>query len=101
MTGTNGITQTYAETIAQRIMDDITTVRVNGQNVGVAEVTREGTLVTIITEPQFYSANITSLQVLDSVGGVIIDKTPSLEITPNEKISFTESIEIELKGVDA
>lgn len=94
----NGIPQEYIEQVAQWILDDITTFKVNGQDVGIAEVSKEGTNVTVVSNPQFYSQNITSIQILSADNIHVVNKTLNLEITPNEKVSFTEVIEIDFKG---
>lgn len=82
------IDYTYLERAAGDLQQRIGSLVLNNQTIEISSVTRNGTAVAVMTEPVVGITKVTSLQLLDERGGLITERSTSLDVTDNQILEF-------------
>lgn len=90
------ITENYLDTVTQRLAEDIAEVYVNGEQVNIDAIDIDGHSVIVTTSQEFFDADISSRIIRDSDGMPIYSSDTTLSTTPNERISLSIRMNIEV-----
>lgn len=84
----------YLERTAEDMRQRIGALILNSQTVAIRSVTRNGSTLTVVTEPVTGITKITSLKLLDERGGLITERLANLDVLDNQSLEFTFRFEV-------
>jgi len=88
------ITKKYRARVAADLKNRIKKVLLNGKETEIADITINGTTVTVLTKREEDVSHIESVQVIDDQDQVITERTPDLDVSTNRTLDFRFAFEV-------
>ncbi|MCY8341124.1 hypothetical protein MOC69_07325 [Bacillus haynesii] len=88
------ITKKYRARVAADLKNRIKKVLLNGKETEIADITINGTTVTVLTKREEDVSHIESVQIIDDQGHVITERSPDLDVSTNRTLDFRFTFEV-------
>ncbi|EWH19802.1 hypothetical protein MOE82_03615 [Bacillus licheniformis] len=88
------ITKHYRERVAADLKSRIKKVLLNGKETEIADITINGTTVTVLTKREEDVSHIESVQIIDDQDHVITERSPDLDVSTNRTLDFRFTFEV-------
>ncbi|CAM5203744.1 hypothetical protein [Bacillus licheniformis] len=88
------ITKHYRERVAADLKNRIQKVLLNGKETEIANITINGTTVTVLTKREGDVSHIESVQIIDDQDHVITERSPDLDVSTNRTLDFRFTFEV-------
>ncbi|MCY7835195.1 hypothetical protein [Bacillus haynesii] len=88
------ITKHYRERVAADLKSRIKKVLLNGKETEIANITINGTTVTVLTKREEDVSHIENVQVIDDQDHVITERSPDLDVSTNRTLDFRFAFEV-------
>ncbi|MEC1557212.1 hypothetical protein P9D18_10015 [Bacillus licheniformis] len=88
------ITKHYRERVAADLKSRIKRVLLNGKETEIADITINGTTVTVLTKREEDVSHIESVQIIDDQDHVITERSPDLDVSTNRTLDFRFTFEV-------
>ncbi|OMI25548.1 hypothetical protein BTA31_18070 [Bacillus haynesii] len=88
------ITKHYRERVAADLKNRIQKVLLNGKETEIADITINGTTVTVLTKREEDVSHIENVQVIDDQDHVITERSPDLDVSTNRTLDFRFTFEV-------
>ncbi|UIN45056.1 hypothetical protein M8181_14995 [Bacillus licheniformis] len=88
------ITKHYRERVAADMKSRIKKVLLNGKETEIADITINGTTVTVLTKREEDVSHIESVQIIDDQDHVITERSPDLDVSTNRTLDFRFTFEV-------
>ncbi|MCY7792077.1 hypothetical protein [Bacillus haynesii] len=88
------ITKYYRERVAADLKSRIKKVLLNGKETEIADITINGTTVTVLTKREEDVSHIESVQIIDEQDHVITERSPDLDVSTNRTLDFRFIFEV-------
>ncbi|MEC0491485.1 hypothetical protein [Bacillus licheniformis] len=88
------ITKHYKERVAADLKSRIKKVLLNGKETEIADITINGTTVTVLTKREEDVSHIESVQIIDDQDHVITERSPDLDVSTNRTLDFRFTFEV-------
>ncbi|MCY8378400.1 hypothetical protein [Bacillus haynesii] len=88
------ITKHYRGRVAADLKSRIKKVLLNGKETEIADITINGTTVTVLTKREEDVSHIESVQIIDDQDHVITERTPDLDVSTNRTLDFRFTFEV-------
>ncbi|MEC1551600.1 hypothetical protein P9D28_04085 [Bacillus haynesii] len=88
------ITKKYRERVAADLKSRIKKVLLNGKETEIANITINGTTVTVLTKREEDVSHIENVQVIDDQDHVITERSPDLDVSTNRTVDFRFTFEV-------
>lgn len=88
------ITKHYRERVAADLKSRIKKVLLNGKETEIANITINGTTVTVLTKREEDVSHIENVQVIDDQDHVITERSPDLDVSTNRTLDFRFTFEV-------
>ncbi|MCQ5302421.1 hypothetical protein CHH90_21180 [Bacillus licheniformis] len=88
------ITKHYRERVAADLKSRIKKVLLNGKETEIADITINGTTVTVLTKREEDVSHIESVQIIDDKDHVITERSPDLDVSTNRTLDFRFTFEV-------
>ncbi|KYC74049.1 hypothetical protein MH050_06875 [Bacillus licheniformis] len=88
------ITKHYRECVAADLKNRIQKVLLNGKETEIADITINGTTVTVLTKREEDVSHIESVQIIDDQDHVITERSPDLDVSTNRTLDFRFTFEV-------
>ncbi|TWK54859.1 hypothetical protein RFN66_03765 [Bacillus paralicheniformis] len=88
------ITKHYRERVAADLKSRIKKVLLNGRETEIADITINGTTVTVLTKREEDVSHIESVQIIDDQDHVITERSPDLDVSTNRTLDFRFTFEV-------
>ncbi|ARC68665.1 MULTISPECIES: hypothetical protein [Bacillus subtilis group] len=88
------ITKHYRERVAADLKSRIKKVLLNGKETEIADITINGTTVTVLTKREEDVSHIESVQIIDDQDRVITERSPDLDVSTNRTLDFRFTFEV-------
>ena len=88
------ITKKYRERVAADLKSRIKKVLLNGKETEIADITINGTTVTVLTKREEDVSHIESVQIIDDQDHVITERSPDLDVSTNRTLDFRFTFEV-------
>ncbi|KJH55726.1 MULTISPECIES: hypothetical protein [Bacillus] len=88
------ITKKYRERVAADLKSRIKKVLLNGKETEIANITINGTTVTVLTKREEDVSHIENVQVIDDQDHVITERSPDLDVSTNRTLDFRFTFEV-------
>ncbi|MCY8590157.1 hypothetical protein [Bacillus haynesii] len=88
------ITKHYRERVAADLKSRIKKILLNGKETEIADITINGTTVTVLTKREEDISHIESVQIIDDQDHVITERSPDLDVSTNRTLDFRFTFEV-------
>lgn len=88
------ITKHYRERVATDLKSRIKKVLLNGKETEIADITINGTTVTVLTKREDDVSHIESVKIIDDQDHVITERSPDLDVSTNRTLDFRFTFEV-------
>ncbi|MBU8682020.1 hypothetical protein [Bacillus haynesii] len=88
------ITKHYRERVAVDLKSRIKKVLLNGKETEIADITINGTTVTVLTKREEDVSHIESVKIIDDQDHVITERSPDLDVSTNRTLDFRFTFEV-------
>jgi len=88
------ITKKYRARVAADLKNRIKKVLLNGKETEIADITINGTTVTVLTKREEDVSHIESVKIIDDQDHVITERSPDLDVSTNRALDFRFTFEV-------
>jgi len=88
------ITKKYRARVAADLKNRIKKVLLNGKETEIADITINGTTVTVLTKREEDVSHIESVKIIDDQDHVITERSPDLDVSTNRTLDFRFTFEV-------